>query len=254
MERTRTCITVIPAYNEEETIQRVVEAAKKYTDVCVVDDASSDFTPEILGRMEHVHVIRHQQRTHIPGCLRDGMRYAVRHGYRYAIFMDAGMSHDPGEIPLFVNHPHADLLIGWRTRKMNTPLFRDLLSKVGNAVYNLCLDFPRGLFGTQYRDLTSGFRRYSREAMKLLLYGDMESRSFDVMLESVYRIYQRGLTICEVPISYRFSSSSLNGRVVWDCVCMGVKLMLRSTRKNISNEFIPYTSVHHVHQGHNTRT
>jgi dolichol-phosphate mannosyltransferase len=181
------------------------------------------------------------------------MRYAVRHGYRYALFMDAGMGHDPGDIPLFVNHPHADLLIGWRTRKMHTPLFRDLLSKAGNAVYNLCLDFPRSIFGTNYRDLTSGFRRYSREAMKLLLSEGMESGSFDVMLESVYRIYQRGLTISEVPISYRFTNSSLNGRVIWDCVCMSFKLVLRSTWKNIREELVPHTSVHHAHQGHNTR-
>jgi dolichol-phosphate mannosyltransferase len=225
MARTRPCITVIPAYNEEESILHVVEAAKRYTDVCVVDDCSSDFTPEILNRISGIHVIRHTRNTHIPGCLRDGMRYAVERRYRYAIFMDAGLSHNPDEIPMFMKHAPADLLIGCRTMKVHTPLFRDLLSKVGNFVYNSCLDFPRSMFGRYYRDLTSGFRRYSYRAMKLLLAEDMQSKSFDVMIESAYRIYKKGMTISEIPISYRFSNTSLNARVIQNCLCMCFKLL-----------------------------
>jgi dolichol-phosphate mannosyltransferase len=228
MARTRSCITVIPAYNEEESILHVVEAAKRYTDVCVIDDCSSDFTPEILGRISGIHVIRHERNTHIPGCLRDGMQYAVEHNYRYAIFMDAGLSHNPNEIPLFMKHAPADLLIGCRTMKMHTPLFRDILSILGNFVYNVCLDFPRSMFGGYYRDLTSGFRRYSFRAMKLLLSKNMQSKSFDVMIESAYLINKKGLTINEVPISYRFSNSSLNGRVIRDCLSMCLKLIFRT--------------------------
>jgi dolichol-phosphate mannosyltransferase len=228
MFRTSPCITVIPAYNEEETILRVVEAAKRYTDVCVIDDCSSDFTPEILNRVPGIQVIRHERNTHLPGCLRDGMRYAVEHGYRYAIFMDAGLSHNPDEIPLFVEQAPSDLLIGCRTMKLHTPLGRDLLSRVGNFIYNVCLDFPRSLFGPYYRDLTSGFRRYSSRAMKLLLAEGMRSRSFDVMLESASLVRKNKLTISEVPITYRFTNSSLNGRAIVDALYMCVRLLLHA--------------------------
>ncbi len=222
-----TYITIIPAYNEEETIMQVVTAAQRYTDVCVIDDCSNDFTPEILGRIDGIHVIHHQRNTHIPGCVRDGMRYAVENRYRYAIFMDAGLSHDPDEIPLFMKHPSADLLIGCRKSKFYTPLFRQLLSIVGNFIYNISLDFPRSIFGRHYRDISSGFRRYSYKAMKLLLSKCMQSRSFDIMLESAHQIYKNGLSISEIPISYRFSNSSLNGRVILDCIGMCFKLIFR---------------------------
>lgn len=225
MEGPHHCITIIPAYNEEETIREVVLAAKRYTDVCVVDDGSSDSTPDILKSIEGIHVIHHEKNTHIPGCIRDGMRYAVEHSYRYAITMDAGMSHDPQEIPLFMEHEHTDLLIGYRREKPGTPLIRRSLSILGNIVYNTCLDFPLSIFGRHYRDLTSGFRRYSRDAMKLLLSKPLESRSFDVMIESAHHIYRRRLTISEIPITYRFSNSSLSARAVGDCLRMCVRML-----------------------------
>ena len=97
-------LVVIPAYNEEDTIEEVVLRAKKYADVCVVNDNSSDATPEILGRIDGIHVIHHKKNTHIPGGLLDGMKYAVEHDYSYAISIDAGLSHNPDEIPRFINH------------------------------------------------------------------------------------------------------------------------------------------------------
>ena len=118
MERAHTCIAIIPAYNEEESIEGVVRGALVYTDVCVVNDGSNDATPEILDAIDGIHVIHHKTNTHIPGCIRDGMRYAVKQGYRYAISMDAGFSHDPHEIPRFLKHRQADLVLGCRVRAM----------------------------------------------------------------------------------------------------------------------------------------
>ena len=227
MERSHTCITIIPAYNEEETINRVVRGALGYTDVCVIDDGSSDFTPTILKRIKGVHVMHHKTNTHIPGCIRDGMRYAVEHGYRYAITMDAGLSHDPDEISRFLKHPRADLILGCRVVNYNTPLHRRVLSRIGNLIYNICLDFPSTLFGRRYRDVTSGFRRYSSSAMKLILAHELESKSYDIMLETAHLIRTNHLRIAEVDISYRYSNSSLNSRVIWNCLSMCTKILFR---------------------------
>ena len=227
MERSHTCITIIPAYNEEETIDRVVRGALDYTDVCVIDDGSSDCTPTILKRIKCVHVVRHKTNTHIPGCIRDGMRYAVEHGYRYAITMDAGLSHAPDEIPRFLKHPTADLLLGCRVVNYNTPFHRRVLSRIGNLIYNICLDFSRTLFGKRYRDVTSGFRRYSSRAMKLILAHEMESKSYDVMLETAHLICENHLHIAEVDISYRYSNSALNFRVIGNCLSMCAKLLFK---------------------------
>jgi cellulose synthase/poly-beta-1,6-N-acetylglucosamine synthase-like glycosyltransferase len=60
---------VIPAYNEEETIEEVVRISIKYADVCVINDYSWDTTPEILNRTDDIHVIHHKVNTHILGGL-----------------------------------------------------------------------------------------------------------------------------------------------------------------------------------------
>jgi dolichol-phosphate mannosyltransferase len=214
-------LIIIPAYNEEAAIEKVVSRAKKYADLCVIDDNSRDATPEILKRFDDIHVIRHERNTHIPGGLLDGMRYAVEHGYEYGIAMDAGLSHNPDEIPKFIQYEHADLVIGTREIKYHVPLFRQLLSVTGGFIYNICLDFPRSVWKERYfKDVTSGFRRYSNKAMQLIISKQIQSRSFDILFETVMYVYRSGLTISEVPITYTFSNSSLNSKVVKDCLNM----------------------------------
>ena len=51
MEKNSDHLVIIPAYNEEETIEEVILKAKKYADVCIIDDNSQDATPEILARL-----------------------------------------------------------------------------------------------------------------------------------------------------------------------------------------------------------
>ncbi len=219
MKKNSDYLIIIPAYNEEKTIEELVVRAKKFADVCVINDNSKDATPEILQAIEDIHVIHHKKNTHIPGGLLDGMRYAVVEGYSYAIAMDAGLSHNPDEIPRFIEHPPSDLAIGTRIIKTNTPTYRKALSFVGNFIYNCSLEFPASVFKRQYfRDISSGYRRYSNRAMQLILSKKIESKSFDVLFETVMYIYRNRLSISEVPITYDFSNSSLNPTVVKDCL------------------------------------
>ena len=211
-------VVIIPCFNEDETVEEVVAGARKYADVCVIDDCSTDSTPEILSGIDGIHVIRHERNTHIAQGILDGMVHALEKSYKYAITMDAGLSHDPDEIPLFIDHGESDLVLGRRVNKTNTPLNRRLLSAAGGLVYNICLDFPRFPPRPYFADLTTGYRRFSRKSMELLLSTPMKSRSFDFIFESAMIIYRNGLKITEVPISYRFSNSSLNRRVVMDCL------------------------------------
>lgn len=192
----------------------------------MIDDNSRDATPEILKSFQDIHVIHHERNTHIPGGLLDGMRYAVEQGYEYGIAMDAGLSHNPDEIVLFMRHEHADLVIGARDIKYQVPLFRQLLSATGGFIYNMTLDFPRSVWKRQYfRDITSGYRRYSNRAMRLIISQQIRSKSFDILFETAMYIYRNRMTISEVPITYTFSNSSLNARVVKDCLSMCLKAL-----------------------------
>jgi dolichol-phosphate mannosyltransferase len=208
-------LAVIPAYNEAETIHEVVTRCLAHADVCVVDDGSSDDTPRLVEAIEGAHLIRHRENTHIAGAILDGMRYARERGYAWCITLDAGLSHDPDALPSFQAHAEADVVLGARVARVDAPFYRHALSRGGNALINLGLArrwLPWG--GAGFRDSTSGYRMYSRRAYELLLDAPMRSRAFDFHLEALAYVFRAGLRIEEVPITYRFTNSSLRPEIV----------------------------------------
>ena len=210
-------IVLIPAYNEADNIAAVVTRTLPITDVCVIDDGSTDDTAAMVAAIDGVHLIRHDRNTHIAQALLDGMRYAHDAGYSHCVTMDAGLSHDPSELPAFLAHADTGLVIGRRKRSIGTPLHRRVLSACGNALINVSLR-QRCASRQTLTDTTSGYRMYARAAVALLLAAPMKSRSFDFHLEALTYVYRAGLTIREVPITYRFSNSSLRPRVVGEAL------------------------------------
>lgn len=213
-------LVIVPAYNEEETIERVARGAQLHADVCVVDDASTDRTPEILASIEGVHVIRHPRNTHIAEAVLDGMRHALARGYESVVTMDAGLTHNPAELPRLLGAEPADVVIGARSWRQHwqKPLTRGAFSVVGTVLMNAILvdakrDGPRWL-----SDCTSGYRRYSPRALRILTETPLRSRSFDFLLESLAVLCRAGASLREVPITYRFSNSSLDNRVVLEAL------------------------------------
>jgi dolichol-phosphate mannosyltransferase len=212
-------LAVIPAYNEEATIEQVVRLSQDYADVCVVDDASKDRTGQIVSRIPGVHYIRHEHNTHIPGAILDGMRCALERGYDFCITLDAGMSHDPRSIPKFQACTDAALVIGYRQKKLGVPFYRRLLSWGGNVLLTFALNIKKSpREWTKLKDVTSGYRMYSRDAFDFLLQKRMQSRSFDFHLEALAYIHRAGMKIAEVPIVYVYSNSSLRWRVIGDAL------------------------------------
>jgi dolichol-phosphate mannosyltransferase len=212
-------LAVIPAYNEAATIEELVVRASRHADVCVVDDASTDGTAEIVEATGKAHCIRHQKNTHIAGGILDGLRFAVAEGYPFCITMDAGLSHDPDVIPRFQEHTDADLVIGCREEKVNVPGYRRGLSWAARTLMNLAL-VPRFVpwGGAGLRDVTSGYRMWGRDAFSLLVNAKMKSRTFDFHIESLAYVYRAGMVIKEIPIRYEFTNSSLRPAIVRDAL------------------------------------
>ena len=212
-------IIIIPVYNEEQTIKELIERSKKYADICVVNDGSLDKTADIVNSFSEVVQIIHQKNTHIPQTIRDGMKYAYEKNYDYVITMDAGLSHSPEELIYFLEHPDCDLLIGCREKKINVPWYRNLLSKIGSFSINMVI---RPIFSSlpyrQYKDITSGYRRYSKKAIEILLNRKMISRTFDFHSEAFMLVYRNGLIIKEIPITYVYTNSSLSYKVIFDSI------------------------------------
>lgn len=227
-------IIVIPAYNEESTIREVVEGALQHCDVFVTDDASKDSTPSILAELKGKYpnqffTLRHEKNTHIPGGIQDGMKFALASGYDWVITMDAGMSHDPQELPLFLNQPQdVDLVIGRRGKIEGVPLYRRVVSWLAARVMNYCVGVGiLNLWGPGIRDCTSGFRRYSRRIYSVIADRELESVAFDFHMEALAIAMQKQAKFREVDITYVFSNSSFNSKVLKLAMRFAFRLLIK---------------------------
>lgn len=190
---------VVPAYNEEEALASVVEEYLEYVDeVVIVDDGSSDATPEIADRLADEHdgvvVVHHETN--------QGKAHALRTGVDAAsgdilVFTDADNTYPAEHIPAMVAELEhgADLVLGNRMAegKGNIPAF----NRIGNRLFSLLVSF---VGGTAVQDAQTGMRMLRREDFEAL---DTEAESLEFETKTTVRATKLGYRIAEVPIVYR---------------------------------------------------
>lgn len=154
---------IIPAYNEESAIGRVIGQIKNEHpeyEIIVVNDGSSDGTADVAEKAGAV-VVNHPYNM--------GNGAAVKNGIRHAkgdilIFMDGDGQHDPDDLALLLEHfPEYDMVVGARDLRGQTSFLR----ASGNKVYNWLASYVAKF---KIRDLTSGFRVVKSDMAKQLLY------------------------------------------------------------------------------------
>ena len=100
--RKKVCV-LIPTYNNALTFENVVKGVLTFTDqVVVVNDGSTDSTPEIISRYPQVSVVLYAHNQGKGYALRQGFKRALELGYEYAISIDSDGQHYPEDLPLFL--------------------------------------------------------------------------------------------------------------------------------------------------------
>lgn len=167
MEKTKVLI-IIPAYNEEGNIEKVVNSIKidyPQYDYIIVNDGSSDRTEEICIRNNY-NIVSLPINLGIGGAVQTGYRYALAQGYDIAVQMDGDGQHDISYINAMlepIEKDEADIVIGSRfieREGFQSTIFRRtgilFLSKLIQ-----CLCFVK------IKDVTSGFRAVNRRFIKI---------------------------------------------------------------------------------------
>ena len=95
-------ITIIPAYNEENAIAQVVNCVKKYSDVIVVDDGSTDQTSQ-LAKNAGAKVLKHNKNMGKGAAIKTGLGSAIKDDYDFMVLLDGDGQHDPGCIPFLLD-------------------------------------------------------------------------------------------------------------------------------------------------------
>ena len=119
------CLVVIPAYNEQDNIVRVIENLKNnypQYDYVVINDGSADSTPEIC-RMKGYELIDLPVNLGLAGAFQTGLKYAYQKNYDYAIQFDADGQHRPEYIGMMLDKMQEgyDIVIGSRFVNENKP-------------------------------------------------------------------------------------------------------------------------------------
>src|SRR5919201_1674636 len=162
-------LAIVPAYNEEGMVGRVVRDIKRVApdfDVVVVDDGSTDGTAA-EARAEGAAVISHPFNLGIGGAVQSGFKHALREGYDVAAQVDGDGQHKPGYLPDLLAKLHtggkADMVLGSRFRGdpgYKVPLGR----RLGNLVFSVVLT---AICRQRITDPTSGFRMTNRRGIEL---------------------------------------------------------------------------------------
>lgn len=160
-------LIMIPAYNEAENIQRVVDNLlinyPQY-DYIVINDGSKDHTAEIC-RLNGYHLLDLPINLGLSGAFQAGIRYASENGYEAAIQFDGDGQHDAGYISAMVEameQQKCDIVIGSRFCNHRKP---KNLRMLGSSMITLVI---RLTTGRQITDPTSGMRLFNRMMIEQL--------------------------------------------------------------------------------------
>ncbi len=154
-------LLIIPAYNEERNIERVVENLKSSLPNCdyvIVNDCSSDKTRKVC-RQNHYNFIDLPVNLGLASAVQVGYKYAHEHGYDVAIQYDGDGQHRAEYIPLLVEEIQkgADIVIGSRFVEEDKPWN---MRMIGSRLITTAIKLTTGI---TVNDPTSGMRAIDKK-------------------------------------------------------------------------------------------
>ena len=194
-------IAVVPAFNEEDSIGRVIEEIRAFDpgfEIVVVDDGSTDATAAAAAA-RGAHVLRLPFNLGIGGAVQTGYRFAAERGYDLAVQVDGDGQHDPAQLPRILEpvlDGEADMVVGSRFAGVGD--YRaPLLRRTGGRIFAWTVS---AVVGQRMTDTTSGFRAVNRRGIELFA-GDYPHDYPEV--EATILLHKHRLRLKEVPVEMR---------------------------------------------------
>lgn len=217
-------LVIVPAYNEEAAVARVVREIKNFfaeAEVLVVDDGSSDATAEEALRAG-AKVLRLPFNVGVGGAVQAGYLYAQRHGYQVVVQIDGDGQHDPTDLPALVVPLLAgevDMVVGSR--------FLNRHSYLSTPARRLGIALLRGLVSWLSRqwftDPTSGYRAVGLELIHFFArYYPSEYPE----PESLLLARRHGFRLREVPVTMRPRQEGISSLRGWRSLYYMAKVFL----------------------------
>jgi glycosyltransferase involved in cell wall biosynthesis len=217
-------VAIVPAYNEEASIARVVGELLAYDPglcVVVVDDGSTDHTTEV-ARASGAKVISLPFNLGIGGAVQTGFRYAWEQGFDVAVRADGDGQHDPAELDAILRPvlaDEADVAVG--SRFIGGDGYRSSRSR--RTGIRLLAWIVSGLTRQRITDPTSGFQAANRLGIRLFA-ADYPHDYPEA--EATVMVFKHRLRLQEVPVTMRARESGRSSITTIHSVYYMVKVVL----------------------------
>ena len=229
-------LIIVPTYNERENLARMAERLLNLpvkVDVLVVDGNSPDGTgkiaDELAAKHSQIHVLHEEEKNGLGRAYIAGFKWALERGYEFIFEMDCDLSHNPDDVPVFLEAAqNADLVLGSRyvggIRVINWPLKRLMLSRGAGKYVKLVTGMP-------FTDPTSGYKCFRRRALQAINLDKIRSNEYSFQIEMTHKLWRRGFKIVEVPIIFTERAegrSKMAGHIVSEAFWMVWRLLLQN--------------------------
>ena len=237
LEMTEKILIIIPTYNECENITPLTTAVHQrlpQAHILFVDDASPDGTGILADSLadgdDRIQVLHRAGKLGLGTAYLEGFRYGLERDYDLIFEMDADFSHNPDHLPSFLEAARqgADLVLGSRYvpggGTVNWGVGRKVISRGGSL-------YARTILGVQVRDLTGGFKCFTRRVLEAIDLDSVRSEGYSFQVEMTYRTLRRGFKVTEVPITFmdrRVGQSKMSREIFLEAIWMVWKLRLGS--------------------------
>ncbi len=187
---------LVPTYNNASTLGTVLkDIARSTRNILVVNDGSTDQSPEILKGFPEVYVVDYSNNRGKGYAIRQGFKKAVELGFDYVISIDSDGQHFAKDLPFFLlalqSHP-GSLIIGARNMDQSSVPSK---SSFGNRFSNFWFMAETGI---RLPDTQSGYRLYPVYRLKNTHFF---TRKFEFEIEVIVRAAWKGIPVISVPVS-----------------------------------------------------
>ena len=200
-------VVAIPVFNEEAHLGRVLASVRRFTrDILVIDDGSTDGTPEILSQESHVEIITHLENRGYGKSLADAFCFARRRHFDWLITMDCDEQHEPEQIPCFLAaaaQDDADIISGTRYPEgydfeSTAPPDRREINRQVTALLNRTL-------GLKITDAFCGFKAHRVSALRSIC---ITVPGYAMPMQFWVQAARAGLRIRELPVRLIYNDPS----------------------------------------------
>lgn len=208
-------LTALPVYNEQSHLAEVLATVRKFAqDILVVDDGSTDSTPELLRRESNIQIVTHSPNRGYGAALKSAFDFAVEHNYDVLVSIDCDGQHEPRLIPelaarVFEDDAHpADIVSG--SRYLQTFAGDSLPPEERRRINQSITALINERLNLQLTDAFCGFKAYRVDALPRL---NITEFGYAMPLQLWVQAVQASFRIIEhpVPLIYLDESRSFGG-------------------------------------------